>query len=124
LERGRNDLLDLLGEVSRDAGREVVARFAQGFTGKFEEESSAGLPSEAPPLRGFGAKEGGGWSGGKLEGGGTGDGISRFFGSVLLRHGDFLAQIPPIGNGNIGGLAVSLLVMEGNPKLSTSLLDR
>ena len=35
LERGRDDLLDLLGEVARDAGREVISRLAEGFTGKF-----------------------------------------------------------------------------------------
>ena len=71
------------------------------------------MPSEAPPLRGFGAKEGGGWSGGKLEGRGTGDGIPGFFGSRLFRHGDFLAEIAPNGNGNVSALAVSFLAMEG-----------
>ena len=79
------------------------------------------MPSEATPLRGFGAKEGRGWIRWKLERGGTGDGVLGFFGSRLFRHGDFLAQIPPNGNGNVSGLAVSFLAMEGTPDFSTSL---
>ena len=35
LQRGRDDLLDLLGEVTRDAGREVVAWLAESFAGEF-----------------------------------------------------------------------------------------
>jgi len=58
-----------------------------------------------------------GWgSSRKLERGGPGDGVLGFFRSRLLRHGAFLAQIPPNGNGNVRGLAVSLLVMEETPK--------
>ena len=81
------------------------------------------MPSEATPLRGFGAKEGRGWIRWKLERGGTGDGVPGFFGSRLFRHGDFLAQIPPNGNGNVSGSAVSLLVMEGTREPSASLHD-
>jgi len=35
LQRGRDDLLDLLGEMAGHSGREVVARFSEGFAGKF-----------------------------------------------------------------------------------------
>jgi hypothetical protein len=112
-----------VGEVAGDAGGKVVARLAEGFTGKLEEESTAGLPSKAPPLRGFGAKEGRGWIRWKLKIGGTGDGVLGFFGSCLLRHRDFLAEIAPHGNGNVRGLAVSLGVLERAPKPSASLHD-
>jgi hypothetical protein len=35
LEQRGDNLLDLLGEVARDAGRKMVAGFGEGFTGKF-----------------------------------------------------------------------------------------
>ena len=35
LQGGRDDFLDLLGQMTGDAGREVVTRFAESFTGKF-----------------------------------------------------------------------------------------
>ena len=66
LERGRDDFLDLLGEVTRDAGRKMVARLAECFPGKFEQQTSARLSSKAPSLRRFRAQERRRRSGGKL----------------------------------------------------------
>jgi hypothetical protein len=118
-----------VGEVARDAGGKMVACLGESFSGKFQKQttpttgrgSREGVrPYFAPNSSGGGASKG---LPGKLEGRGTGDGVLGFFGSRFFRHGDFLAQIPPNGNGNVGGLAVSLLVMEGTPKLSTSLHD-
>jgi len=76
----------------------MISRFGKSFTGKFQEEASAGLPSEAPPVRGFGAKESCGWAGRKFERGGTGDRVPGFFGSRFFRHEDVLTETLSQGN--------------------------
>ncbi|NBU73279.1 MAG: hypothetical protein EBS53_17875, partial [Bacteroidetes bacterium] len=100
---GRDDLLDLLGEVAGDAGREMVARFGESFTGKFQEQT-------ARPVRCMGCGgwrvTGDGYRRRKLQGRRAGHWVLGFFRSRLLCHEDFLAQIPPNGNGNVRVLAV------------------
>ncbi|NCA26909.1 MAG: hypothetical protein EBU69_02300, partial [Methylophilaceae bacterium] len=75
LERGREDVADLVSEATRDGLGEVVAGFGEGFAGKFQKQPTAWLG-------GVTAFEGGGRfrakqrrSGGKFKGGATGDGI-------------------------------------------------
>jgi len=84
LERGRENVTDLVGEATRDGLGEVIAGFGEGFAGELQKETTPTIgrvslewvrPYFAPNSCGGGASKG---LPGKFKGGATGDGVFCF----------------------------------------------